>query len=68
MFILTCALQKEKQDVLAEFLARTPRHTEYFGKNHFSVQTVLNNIVPCTLVLGDVVKIQPVDPVCLSVG
>lgn len=68
MVILTCVLQKEKQDVLAEFLARTQRHIGYFGKNHFSVQTVLNNSVPCTLWLGDVVKIQPVDPVCLSVG
>jgi hypothetical protein len=56
------------QDVLAEFLARTPLHIEYFGKNHFSVLTVLNNSVPCILWLGDLVEIQPVDPVCLSVG
>lgn len=65
--VLTCVLQKEKQAVLAGFLARTPHHTEYFGRNHSFVRTVLNNSVPCSLWLRDLVEIQLVDPVYLSV-
>lgn len=65
--MLTCVLQKEKQDVLAGFLAGTLHHIEYFGKNHSFVQTALNNSAPCTLWLGDLVEIPLVDPVYLSV-